>query len=150
KATPDGLIGNEDCGQMSAWYILSAAGFYPVTPGSGIYAIGTPLFPEVRFNLENGKTFVIKTKNVSARNFYIQSARLNGKLYRKSFLRHQDLMAGGELVFEMGDKPNRVWATEAPISQIVSERIVVVPVINSASKTFKDQQEISFQKGSDD
>lgn len=150
KATPDGLIGNEDCGQMSAWYILSAAGFYPVTPGSGIYAIGTPLFPEVRFNLENGKTFVIRAKNVSARNFYIHSAKLNGKVYRKSFLRHQDLITGGELVFDMGDKPNTNWAREAPISKIASERIVVVPVINSAGKTFKDQQQISFQKSSDD
>jgi predicted alpha-1,2-mannosidase len=149
RAEPDGLIGNEDCGQMSAWYVFSAAGFYPVTPGSGIYAIGTPLFPQMRFNLENGKTFVIKAKNVSARNFYIQSARLNGKVYRKSFLRHQDLMASGELVFEMGNQPNTAWAIEAPVSRINSERIVPVPVIRAAGKTFKDRQELSFQTGSE-
>ena len=75
KPEPDGLIGNEDCGQMSAWYVLSAAGFYPVTPGSPLYAIGSPLFPEVRFNLENGKTFVIKARGVSAKNIYIQAAQ---------------------------------------------------------------------------
>ena len=62
QPTPDGLIGNEDCGQMSAWFVLSAAGFYPVTPGAPIYAIGSPLFPQVRFNLENGKSFVIKAR----------------------------------------------------------------------------------------
>src|SRR5207247_3076704 len=76
---PDGLIGNEDCGQMSAWYVLSAAGFYSVTPGSPLYAIGTPLFPEFRFNLENGRSFVIKARGISAQNIYIQSATLNDK-----------------------------------------------------------------------
>ncbi len=89
--SPDGLIGNEDCGQMSAWYVLSAAGFYPVTPGSRFYAIGTPLFPEVRFNLGNGHAFTIRARNVSNRNIYIQSATLNGKPYRKSYLDHVDL-----------------------------------------------------------
>src|SRR5690606_29193457 len=71
KPTPDGLIGNEDCGQMSAWYILSASGFYPVTPGSNIYAIGTPLFLTVKYHLENGRTFTIRAGNVSAKNYYI-------------------------------------------------------------------------------
>src|SRR6185295_8385960 len=92
KPTPDGLIGNEDCGQMSAWYVLSAAGFYPVTPGSTTYAIGTPLFPEIRFRLENGKQFVIKARDVSDKNFYIQSATLNGKPYSKSYVEHDDLL----------------------------------------------------------
>src|SRR5690349_5790835 len=90
---PDGLIGNEDCGQMSAWFVLSAAGFYPVTPGSQTYAIGSPLFPEMRFNFENGKSFTIKTRDVSDRNVYVQSATLNGKPYNKSFLLHEDLMS---------------------------------------------------------
>src|SRR5262249_5970585 len=70
KPELDVLIGNEDCGQMSAWYFLIAAGFYPVTPGAPIYAIGSPLFPEMRFHLENGKTFVIKARRVSDRNIY--------------------------------------------------------------------------------
>ncbi len=114
KPEPDGLIGNEDCGQMSAWYVLSAAGFYPVTPGSTVYAIGSPLFPEVRFKLENGKSFVIRARGVSDRNVYIQSATLNGKPYNKSFFCYTtDLMAGGELVFQMGPRPNPKWGVGA-------------------------------------
>ena len=145
---PDGLIGNEDCGQMSAWYILSAAGFYPVTPGSSIYAIGSPLFPEVRFKLENGKQFVVKASGVSATNIYIQSATLNRLPYRKSFLTHRDLMAGGELVFKMGARPNRQWGSRAgdvPVSQIANHRIVRTPVIMAAGKTFRDRLEVTFE-----
>jgi len=130
KAEPDGLIGNEDCGQMSAWYVLSAAGFYPVTPGSQTYVIGSPLFPEVRFSLENGKLFTIKARGVSDRNVYVQSATLNGKPYKKSFLLHDDLMAGGELVLQMGARPNRSWGTGAgnePESRL--EGAEIVPVI---------------------
>ena len=148
KAAPDGLIGNEDCGQMSAWYVLSAAGFYPVTPGSDIYAIGTPLFPELRFNLENGKSFVVKARNVSSKNFNIQSATLNGKPYRKSFLRHEDLAAGGELTFEMGDKPNMKWGTgpgESPVSEIPIQKIVPVPAVKTSNKTFVEHLEVAFQ-----
>ncbi|MEK6282644.1 MAG: GH92 family glycosyl hydrolase [Acidobacteriota bacterium] len=145
---PDGLIGNEDCGQMSAWYVLSAAGFYPVTPGAPVYAIGTPLFPELRFKLENGKTFVIKARGVSQKSLYIQAARLNGKPYRKSYLLHKDLMAGGELVFQMGARPNYGWgSTDAgvPVSRISDNQIVSVPVIQAAGKSFKDRLEIRMQ-----
>jgi hypothetical protein len=145
---PDGLIGNEDCGQMSAWYVLSAAGFYPVTPGAPVYAIGTPLFPELRFNLENGKSFVIKARGVSEKNFYIQSAQLNGKPYTKSYLLHGDLMAGGELIFEMGAQPNYRWGSgekDVPVSRIDDNQIVPVPVIEAPSKSFKDGQRISIE-----
>ncbi|HVQ38210.1 MAG TPA: GH92 family glycosyl hydrolase [Pyrinomonadaceae bacterium] len=148
---PDGLIGNEDCGQMSAWYVLSAAGFYPVTPGSPVYAIGSPLFPEVRFNLENGKTFVVKAGGVSARNIYVQSARLNGRAYRKSYLNHSDLMAGGELVLEMAAQPNQNWGVgpnDVPVSRIDGKQIVPVPVIGAAGKTFKDRMTITIQDNS--
>ena len=141
QPTPEGLIGNEDCGQMSAWYVLSAAGFYPVTPGAPIYVIGTPLFPQLSFNLENGKSFVIKARNVSKNNMYIQSAILNGRPYRKSFITHKDLMAGGELFFEMGPRPNLKWGSDnwdIPVSRIQSQPLVPVPVIKAASKTFKD------------
>ena len=147
KPEPDGLIGNEDCGQMSAWYVLSAAGFYPVTPGSTVYTIGSPLFPEVRFNLENGSSFVIRARGVSHRNIYIQSATLNGKPYRKSFLLHEDLMAGGELVFEMGSEPNYTWGTGAgnePVSHIDGPEIVPVPVIKASGPTFRGLQEIGL------
>ena len=145
---PDGLIGNEDCGQMSAWFVLSAAGFYPVTPGATTYAIGTPLFPEVRFNLENGRKFVVKAENVSATNIYIQSATLNGKPYRKSYLIHAELMRGGQLIFKMGPRPNRKWGSavkDVPTSQIVGDNVIPAPVINAAGKTFKDRLEISLQ-----
>ena len=145
KAEPDGLIGNEDCGQMSAWYVLSAAGFYPVTPGSQTYVIGSPLFPEVRFNLENGKSFAIKARGVSDRNVYIQSATLNGKPYNRSFLLHDDLMAGGELVLQMGACPNPRWGTGAgnePESRIDGAEIVPVPVIKAAGQTFRGRLEI--------
>jgi predicted alpha-1,2-mannosidase len=145
---PDGLIGNEDCGQMSAWYVLSAAGFYPVTPGSTTYAIGTPLFPELRFNLENGKQFVVKADGVSDRDIYIRSATLNGKPYHKSFLTHRDLMAGGELVFKMDRTPNRSWGSRAgdvPVTEIKDRKIVPTPVIKAAGKTFKERAQISFE-----
>ena len=146
KAEPDGLIGNEDCGQMSAWYVLSAAGFYPVTPGSQTYVIGSPLFPEVRFNLENGKSFTIKAPGVSDRNVYIQSATLNGTPYNKSFLLHDALMAGGELILQMGPRPNRRWGTgtgNEPVSRIDGAEIVPVPIIKAAGSTFKKRLEIS-------
>lgn len=148
RPEPDGLIGNEDCGQMSAWYVFSAAGFYPVTPGSPIYVIGTPLFPELRFNLENGKSFIIKAPKVSQKNIYIHSARLNGRPYSKSYLKHQDLMAGGELVFEMGDQPNPKWGSaesDVPVSRIVGHEIVPVPVIKAAGKTFKNRLEVVIE-----
>jgi predicted alpha-1,2-mannosidase len=147
KPEPDGLIGNEDCGQMSAWYVLSAAGFYPVTPGSTLYAIGSPLFPELRFNLENGKSFTVRAQGVSERNIYIQSATLNGNPYHKSYLLHQDLMAGGELVFEMGPASNPAWGTgegNEPVSRIDGPEIVPVPVIKAAGKTFRGRREVSI------
>jgi predicted alpha-1,2-mannosidase len=146
KPSPDGLIGNEDCGQMSAWYVLSAAGFYPVTPGEPFYAIGTPLFPEVRFKLENGKTFVIKAANVSARNIYIQSATLNGKPYQYWLLLHHDLMKGGELVFQMGPEPNHKWGSRINDSWTTyRDEFVAGPVIEAASDTFKLKLEVSIK-----
>ncbi|MEP6635149.1 MAG: GH92 family glycosyl hydrolase [Acidobacteriota bacterium] len=153
KPEPDGLIGNEDCGQMSAWYVLSAAGFYPVTPGSPIYAIGSPLFPEMRFNLESGKAFVIKARSVSDRNVYIQSAALNGRSFNRSYLSHLEIIAGGELIFEMGPRPNLQWGgKEVPVSRITGQQIIPVPVIKAAGKTFKDFLQIgisSLSKGTE-
>lgn len=147
QPTPDGLIGNEDCGQMSAWFVLSASGFYPVTPGAPIYAIGTPLFPQVRYDLENGKSFTIRAPGVSGNNIYIQSATLNGRPYQKSFISHKDLMAGGELIFVMGARPNRNWGSSdlnVPVSRITAKEIVPVPVIQARGKTFKNSLQISL------
>lgn len=103
----DGLCGNDDCGQMSAWYILSALGFYPVCPGVDEYVLGAPYFEEMKLNLENGKTFVVKAPKVSAKNKYVQSVTLNGKPYNKAFITSSDILNGGELVFSMGSKPNK-------------------------------------------
>lgn len=106
---PDGLSGNEDCGQMSAWYILSAMGFYPVCPGTPNYVIGSPVFDKVTIHLENGKDFTIRANHVSAENKYIQSATLNGGTYSKLWFTHNDILNGSELVFEMGNSPNVNW-----------------------------------------
>ena len=108
----DGIDGNEDCGQMSAWYVLSAMGFYSVTPGMPYYVIGSPLFDKITIHLENGSTFKIIANNNSAENIYIQSATLNGKTYNKSYLMHSDIMDGATLTLEMGKEPNKNWASE--------------------------------------
>ena len=102
---PDGLCGNEDCGQMSAWYVFSAMGFYPVNPVGGRYEIGTPLFPEMRMHLSNGKTFTVLAPKVSPQNVYIQLVRVNGKPYDKSYLTHEQIMEGVTVEFEMGPEP---------------------------------------------
>lgn len=108
---PNGLSGNEDCGQMSAWYILSAMGFYQVCPGTPDYVIGTPIFDKVTIHLENGKKFSIRANQPSAENKYIQAVTLNGAPYTKSWFTHQDILNGAELVFEMGAIPNKGWGT---------------------------------------
>jgi predicted alpha-1,2-mannosidase len=103
---PDGLCGNEDCGQMSAWYVFSSMGFYPVNPANGAYVFGSPLFDKAEIALPEGKTFRVVAENNSKENLYIQSATLNGKPYEKTFITHKDIMNGGELVFQMGSTPN--------------------------------------------
>jgi predicted alpha-1,2-mannosidase len=106
---PDGLCGNDDCGQMSAWYIFSSLGFYPVCPGSGQYAIGSPSVKESIIELADGKKLIIKANNLSDKNIYIRSVKLNGKLLNKFTLEQSQLNGGGELVFEMGSRPNKKW-----------------------------------------
>ena len=106
---PAGLCGNEDCGQMSAWYVFSAMGFYPVNPVSGEYEIGTPLFPEMRLKLDNGKTFTVLAPNVSRENIYIQSVKVNGQPYDKSYITHQQIMDGATIEFVMGNQPGEIW-----------------------------------------
>jgi predicted alpha-1,2-mannosidase len=119
----DGYCGNEDCGQMSAWYVLSAMGFYPVCPGSNEYVIGSPIFDKVTIQLENGEEFVIEAKNNSKENKYIQSCTLNGNEYQKSFITHEDILKGGTLSFEMADEPNKEWCSNKgfPVSEIEAE-----------------------------
>ncbi len=116
---PDGLCGDEDNGQTSAWYVFGALGFYPVCPGSGEYIIGSPLFEEAKITLENGNTFTVLANNNNEETPYIQSATLNGKELKRCFITHEEIMAGGVLEFDMGSKPNKEWlknSEEAPFS----------------------------------
>jgi predicted alpha-1,2-mannosidase len=107
--TPNGVLGNEDCGQMSAWYVFAAMGFYPVNPASGEYVIGSPLFTRVTLNLPNGKTFEISAPNNADHNVYIQSATLNGRPLDAPLIGYAQIEAGGKLDFVMGPKPS-AWA----------------------------------------
>ncbi len=107
KPTPDGLGGNDDCGQMSAWYIFSALGFYPVAPGSNVYAIGSPSINNALLKLENGNTFTIEVKNQNSKNIYIQKMLLNGKPLSVYFINHDEIMKGGNLIFMMGNSPKK-------------------------------------------
>jgi predicted alpha-1,2-mannosidase len=103
--TVDGLCGNDDAGQMSAWYIFSSLGFYPVTPGSTYYALGSPLIKEAKIHLDNGNELIIKVKNQSNKNVYVKSVTINGKKLTGTLLSHQDIMNGGEIIFVMSSEP---------------------------------------------
>ncbi len=104
---PDGLGGNDDCGQMSAWYILSTLGFYPVAPGNGQYSLGSPAMDKASLHLENGKTFIVTAKNQSDKNVYVQKVTLNGKVLDRNYITWLEIMGGGDLVFYMSDKHSK-------------------------------------------
>jgi predicted alpha-1,2-mannosidase len=114
KDKPGGLAGNDDAGQMSAWYIFSALGFYPVTPGIPRYAIGSPLFPDAKIHLPNGKIFHIVVVRDAQRAPFIQSVTLNGKPLERFWLTHAEIVAGGTLIFHMSSQPNPAWPSKAP------------------------------------
>jgi predicted alpha-1,2-mannosidase len=107
KAAPDGVIGNDDCGQMSAWFVLSSLGFYPVDPVSGVYVFGSPLFDAAEVRLGKNRTLRVRAIGNAPDRPYVQSVRWNGKPWTKNWIAHADLVHGGELVFTMGDKPSR-------------------------------------------
>ncbi|UMB55513.1 GH92 family glycosyl hydrolase [Lutibacter sp. A64] len=109
NTTPDGLSGNEDCGQMSAWYIFSSMGLYPYSPASGEYQIGSPLFKSSTIKISEDISFTIKAENVSDENIYIQSATLNGKVFNSTSISHKQILQGGTLQFVMGNTPNKNW-----------------------------------------
>lgn len=109
--TPGGLAGNDDAGQMSAWYVFAAMGFYPVCPGTPYYMLASPSFPVVTLCPEGGRPFTVKAKGASARNIYIQRATLNGRPYTRNYLNHADIVQGGVLELEMGPEPNREWGS---------------------------------------
>ena len=106
NSTENGYPGDEDEGQMSSWYVLSAMGIYSVCPGTDQYVIGSPEFNKITITMESGKKFVIEANNNSKQNVYIQSGTLNGKVYNHNWIRYSDIANGGTLHFEMGDKPN--------------------------------------------
>jgi predicted alpha-1,2-mannosidase len=144
---PDGLSGNEDCGQMSAWYVMSALGFYEVCPASNTYVIGTPSFKNANIQLENGKHFIIRAHQLSDKHYFIQDAKWNGKNYAKSFFTHSEMMQGGELSLKMQSKPNRNWAEKEnarPKSLITKNRICPDPYIDASALTFRDSLKIEM------
>lgn len=147
----DGLCGNEDCGQMSAWLVFSAMGFYPVTPASGVYALGTPTFPRLDLRLDNGRTFTILAPAVSEKKFYVKSVRWNGEKYTRSYVTHEMIESGGTLEFEMSAKPDKsrgVAPQDRPVSEISArdrvtsegmlEEIVFTPFITEPRRVFRD------------
>jgi predicted alpha-1,2-mannosidase len=107
-----GLVGNEDVGQMSAWYVLAASGIHPVCPGETRFELASPLFEKVEIHLSDGKTFTVTATNNSPENLYIQSARLNGTAYDKCYVDYADIVRGGKLELVMGSQPNTAWGVE--------------------------------------
>jgi len=141
---PDGISGNEDCGQMSAWYVFSALGFYPVTPGSNQYIIGAPILDKATINLENGNTFTIAAHNLSDVNKYIEYAYINGKKLDRTFLTHEEIMQGGTLEFHMNDNP-AIWGSregQEPRTSIDDYKIVPAPFIEKGDVAFKGETEV--------
>ena len=137
----DGLCGNEDCGQMSAWGVFSALGFYPATPASGCYVLGLPRFEKATISLDNGKQFTVKAKNLKPENCYVQSVTLNGQPLQRSYVTFDEIYNGGELVFTLTSTSDSPWATQlenCPVQCIPGEGILVVPAINAESSTFFD------------
>ncbi len=146
-AAPDGLCGNDDCGQMSAWFVMSALGIYPVNPGQSIYCIGSPLFPLAAIAMEKGATFTIRAKNISKKNFYIQSATLDGISFTRSFLRHEELAKGGALSFDMGSSPARGWGSspaDRPSSPALAPLLLPVPAISAPAKVFAESEQVAI------
>jgi len=144
--SPDGISGNEDCGQMSAWYIFSSLGFYPVTPGSNQYIIGSPLFDKATIQFEDGKSFIVEAINNSLENKYIKNVRLNNKAYSYSYLKHSDIVKGGNLVFEMTDRPTNWGSDEAfiPSTEITDHKIIPAPFIKKGDIVFKGSTSVEL------
>ncbi|MFI5134301.1 MAG: GH92 family glycosyl hydrolase [Chitinophagales bacterium] len=149
---PDGLIGNEDCGQMSAWYVMSAMGFYEVTPGYPYYAIGSPVFDTVKIHLENQKTFFLITHNNSAKNIYVSSIKMNSAPFDSILFSHFQMMNGGTLEMNMSGSPPKNFSPAIsfrPSEELMKHTITVDPFIHSTGQTFTDSTMISlipFQK----
>jgi predicted alpha-1,2-mannosidase len=142
--TPDGLSGNEDCGQMSAWYVLSSMGFYPIAPGNPNYQIGRPLFDKVKMNLGNGKFVEIVTKNNSLKNKYVQSISWNGNPIQSNEISHLLLIKGGILEIEMSDIPSKRLETENLYPSTIPSEFVPAPFIVNDNPLFIDAAKIDI------
>lgn len=152
KNAPDGLIGNEDCGQMSAWYVLSSMGFYPVCPGSPYFEVGSPIFTSVKIHLENGKLIDMFTTNYADSHIYVSSMKVNGKTYGSSSLPYNSqknktgFMDGIKLSFDLSDQPNNFAAASAKKKLLPKESsFIVSPVIKSPSLFFKDKIQVELK-----
>lgn len=144
--SPEGLCGNEDCGQMSAWYVLSAMGFYPVAPASNQYILGSPLFDKAVISLESGKTFTVLATNISTDNNFVKEIKWNGLPYNKSFITHDIIESGGTIEFVMANEPGKnLNDLEAPEIKITEQLIVPVPYCENASRTFSDSMVLSLK-----
>jgi predicted alpha-1,2-mannosidase len=143
---PDGLSGNEDCGQMSSWYVLSSMGIYQIAPGNPYYEIGRPIMDKAIIKLENGKVFEIRVHNNSEENKYVQSIKLNGKVLDQHFISHEDILNGGKLIIKMADKPalNRSSFAHAPTLSETPEMFIPLPFIEQESRVFDETMEISL------
>jgi predicted alpha-1,2-mannosidase len=149
KNEPSGLIGNEDCGQMSAWLVMSAMGLYSVCPGSDQFVLGSPMFTKVTIHLENGKKFVISAPKNSVVNTFVNSATLNGQAFNKTFLTNDQIKNGGELTLEMSDFSDGKFGKSAgdfPSTKISEFPIVVSPIISAATRTFTDSLWVNVEK----
>ncbi len=144
---PDGLSGNEDCGQMSSWYVLSSMGLYQIAPGNPYYEIGRPVVDKASIKLENGKQFTIKCINNATENLYIQNVTLNGKQIDQHYISHEAIMAGGLLEFTMGSTPNlnRSLLKHSPTISELPERFVSVPYIEQEARVFDESMEITLK-----
>nr|WP_321411319.1 GH92 family glycosyl hydrolase [uncultured Carboxylicivirga sp.] len=156
----DGYSGNEDTGQMSAWYVLSSMGFYPMNPVSDQYIIGSPVFDKITINLEDGKQFIIEARNNSESNVYISSASLNGKAYKFTYLKHSDIIKGGKLTFEMSSTPQNwgtsieaapvEWAKEVGIEIEPRPLKAFMPYPATQARIFEDKLSVALQCQTED
>jgi predicted alpha-1,2-mannosidase len=148
---PDGISGNEDCGQMSAWYVLSSMGFYSVTPASNQYIIGNPLFEKATINLENGNQFTIVAHDINDENKYIRQVYLNGEFLDRTYLKHDEIMNGGTLEFQMTNNPSSWGSIEGqePKTEITEHLIVPAPFIAKGDVAFKGRTEVVLENVDD-
>ncbi len=143
---PEGLCGNEDCGQLSAWYVFSALGFYPLCPGKEYYVFGSPIFKDVIINLENGETFKITASNLTKENKYINSLKLNGQNYTKRYVSHKEIVNGGQLIFTMADQPNKHFSQfkESYPSSRIEKEFLTSPFLSYTHTTFYKKQKVEI------